>query len=329
MTGPRLVAGLDGSSADRTTLAYALAAAARRGAELTVVTVLPTGLAWTAATYALDVPTERAEREEIEARIARLVDEVRDATPPPGGAAADAVPVHVRVPSGRPAQVLVEASAGADLLVVGRRRRSPVRRTLLGSVALRCISHAACPVVVVPPARPAGPGSPTVVVGVDGSSCAGEALGLAAEEAARLGATVEAVAAYATVDYPLDLYRSELPTPEQLRAEAERVARQQADAVLDRLARAGRAAAGVPPVEVVPVEGEPADVLVERSRDSALLVVGSHGHGRVREVVLGSVALHCALYTDCPVMIVRSTAAARRSVPAGTAEPAPPSGGQP
>jgi nucleotide-binding universal stress UspA family protein len=52
--------------------------------------------------------------------------------------------------------VLLEAAAGADLLVVGSHGRGPLGEVLLGSVSHRCVQHAACPVAVVRGARRAG-----------------------------------------------------------------------------------------------------------------------------------------------------------------------------
>ena len=49
------------------------------------------------------------------------------------------------------ATALVEASADADLLVVGRNRHARLAEMALGSVSHTCARHAACPVVVVPP----------------------------------------------------------------------------------------------------------------------------------------------------------------------------------
>ncbi len=49
---------------------------------------------------------------------------------------------------GRPAQVLVEASAGADLLVVGNRGHGGFPEMLPGSVREQVITHATCPVLV-------------------------------------------------------------------------------------------------------------------------------------------------------------------------------------
>ena len=50
---------------------------------------------------------------------------------------------------GHPAQVLVDQSAEADLLVVGSRGHSTFTGLLVGSVSMHCVSHAHCPVVVV------------------------------------------------------------------------------------------------------------------------------------------------------------------------------------
>jgi nucleotide-binding universal stress UspA family protein len=50
---------------------------------------------------------------------------------------------------GIPAQVLLDASAEADLLVVGSRGLGGFGSALLGSVGQHCVHHAHCPVVVM------------------------------------------------------------------------------------------------------------------------------------------------------------------------------------
>jgi nucleotide-binding universal stress UspA family protein len=56
------------------------------------------------------------------------------------------VPVVVE---GRAADVLVEASRGADLLAVGSRGHGEVAGLLVGSVSEHCATHAHSPVLVV------------------------------------------------------------------------------------------------------------------------------------------------------------------------------------
>jgi nucleotide-binding universal stress UspA family protein len=50
---------------------------------------------------------------------------------------------------GGPSVTLVEVSDDADMLVVGSHGRSGLSRLMLGSVAMACVNHASCPVVVV------------------------------------------------------------------------------------------------------------------------------------------------------------------------------------
>jgi nucleotide-binding universal stress UspA family protein len=69
-------------------------------------------------------------------------------------ASAQDVPMEGQVVQGHPAKVLIEAAANADLLVVGSRGHGGFVGALLGSVSHRCVAHATCPVVVVPPPHP-------------------------------------------------------------------------------------------------------------------------------------------------------------------------------
>ncbi len=84
----------------------------------------------------------------FEVGATRLLHEVVDATIGSDRAAElDIVysPVH-----GHPAEELIERSATADLLVVGRRGHGGFKQMLLGSVSRDVVQHAACPVVVIP-----------------------------------------------------------------------------------------------------------------------------------------------------------------------------------
>jgi nucleotide-binding universal stress UspA family protein len=69
------------------------------------------------------------------------------------------VEVVSRVVEGHPAQVLLDAAVGAQLLVVGSRGHGTLAGMLLGSVSQHCVQHAPCPVVVVPLGEAAAPAS--------------------------------------------------------------------------------------------------------------------------------------------------------------------------
>ncbi len=61
------------------------------------------------------------------------------------------------VVSGKPSEAICHAAAetGAELIVMGTRGRSRVQVAVLGSVSAAVITHATCPVLVIPPAADA------------------------------------------------------------------------------------------------------------------------------------------------------------------------------
>lgn len=62
------------------------------------------------------------------------------------------VEVQTRALTGRPASAIAAAADELDLLVCGSRGRGRPLSAILGSVSAHLVSHAPCPVVVVPPA---------------------------------------------------------------------------------------------------------------------------------------------------------------------------------
>jgi nucleotide-binding universal stress UspA family protein len=201
---------------------------------------------------------------------------------------------------GRPAGVLVEAAEGAAVLVVGSRGRGAVRSAVLGSVALHCVTHARCPVEVVhgaPGDRAAG-----VVVGVDGSAASSGALRAAIDEAARRGTTVRVLAAWDVATMWSDMYAL---TATEKNAVVTRLEQAVVSAVDDaRREAASVLGPGTPVITTEVVNGPPSDLLIGEAERAELLVVGRRGHGAIRGLLLGSVALRCVVHAPCPVLVV-------------------------
>jgi nucleotide-binding universal stress UspA family protein len=138
--------GVDDSKDAAAALAWALRYAVANNLPLTVVTVVDhAGLTalWT------DRPEDSVREAHLDA-ARRGVDEMLADVGARTGVGSG-VDVRVRVLFGHPVHELVEASADADLLVVGSRGSGGFSRALLGSVSSGVVHHAHCPVTVVKP----------------------------------------------------------------------------------------------------------------------------------------------------------------------------------
>jgi nucleotide-binding universal stress UspA family protein len=142
-----------------------------------------------------------------------------------------------------------------------------------------------------------------IVVGVDHSAGAKEALRFALEEARLRQATLRAVHAWQSGYFGATGMGGLRPAiGNELRD-----FRDAAEAALDGTLRDAIPDPGDVDMERRVVEGPPAGVLVEESRDADLLVVGSRGLGGFAQLLLGSVSQQCAHHAQCPVVIVRPT----------------------
>ncbi|MGY2002621.1 universal stress protein [Blastococcus sp. SYSU DS1024] len=313
-THPRIVVGVDGSPGARLALAWALAEAARRGAELLVLSSFPVEAIWLDPGY-VDPRRVEAIREDTEDRARGLVEEVLGDPDVSAVAGTADVPVRVVAVPGPAAPNLVEHATRAELLVVGSRGRGGIRSTVLGSVALHCATHAACPVVVVHAAAgsaPEGATAPRVVVGLDDSPHAEAVLVTAVAAAARRGARVEAVLAYEEPNPWSEMYAVMTRAPGQSRARALEFAR----GVVAEALGEGQSA-----VDVTVLEGPAGEMLARRAAGADLLVVGSRSRNTLTGMVLGSVALHCVIHAPCPVLVVRPGAAPAPRRTQAAAEP--------
>ena len=134
----RIVVGIDGSDPSRAALRWAVDEARLRGAQLEVLLVAALPSTYLDPVIFPPPPVSEireAERERLDQIIASVD--------------TSGCQVEPIIAVGGAARLLVEASQGAALLVVGSRGFGGFKGLLLGSVAQQVMAHARCPVVVV------------------------------------------------------------------------------------------------------------------------------------------------------------------------------------
>ena len=138
MDRQEIVVGLDESKSARQALRWAASYAERTGSELRAVHALSWPLGVVDPNEPGYLSAERIE-DIYRASITRVFDEIN---PRPDWL--------FQFAKGDAGPVLVRQSRDASLLVVGTPGHTGLGRLIAGSVAHYCVSHAVCPVVVVP-----------------------------------------------------------------------------------------------------------------------------------------------------------------------------------
>jgi nucleotide-binding universal stress UspA family protein len=135
--GGQIVVGVDGSASSARALRWAAEEASARGGRLEAIQAWEGNVGVIPSPSASDEPFKRHADEVLAAAVDGLPADERPAK------------IDSRAVQGKAAAVLIEASAGADLLVVGSHGHGGVAGALLGSVSRRVAEHAHCPVVIV------------------------------------------------------------------------------------------------------------------------------------------------------------------------------------
>jgi nucleotide-binding universal stress UspA family protein len=274
-TGFGVLVGYDGSWSSHQALSWAAHEARARGVLLTVCHSWTPGSAGPPlAGEPEDLARESAER--ILATGARSV---------------LAPDVNLLLAEGPAADVLCEHSDTADVVVVGSRGLSGLSGLMLGSVSLQVAAYASGPVVVVRGHwRPAGRYQPgPIVVGVDGSEAAGNALAFAGAEAVAR-------------DVPLVVVCALPDTPGRLA-----VAHDIADDAEQSILRWEKDNPGAEVHRQITIES-PGSSLLTAAQDAQLLVVGCRGRGlkSMRGMPLGSVTHTLLWQAPCPLAVVHT-----------------------
>jgi nucleotide-binding universal stress UspA family protein len=284
-----IIVGVDGSPASDAAVSWAAHDAVIRDIPLTLMHVAnPAASTWSQAPL-LDEFAEwqEAEGRGILANASKIAHDIANDTAQ--------IRINGELQFSAPGPTLVDRSEDAELIVVGTDGRGALARGLLGSISSGLVRHARCPVAVIHDGEPRMP-DPTkapVLVGVDGSSVSELATEIAFDEASRRHVDLIALHAWSNkelvevpgVDWPAVKAEEERLMSEALAGWQERYP----DVTVSKLL----------------VCDQPARALVETSQSAQLVVLGSHGRGRLAGTLLGSVSNAVVQSARVPVIVAR------------------------
>ena len=285
-----IVVPLDGSSAAERVLAYVARLPSRR---VRLLQVFPDVSDLVPDPDLLDA-WRRARAEDAEAYLGHLAEPLRG----------QGREVDQAWAFGEPAEQIVTAAAPGDLIAMSTHGRGLAGRVLLGSVADRVVRHAAAPTLLVRAGeRPTGGAEVArLVVPLDGSKLAEQALPVAAELARELGVPVRLVRAL-----DVDLVRAAVQAgPAVAAAHAASQARLETEILAELEARAASLREQGVAATAEVLHGAAVPALLAALVPDDLLVLTTHGRGNVGRWLLGSVAEPLVRQAVAPVLLVRA-----------------------
>lgn len=222
--------------------------------------------------------------------------------------------VEQLIAEGEPDEAILAAveKSGAEMIAMASHGRGAIGRAIFGSVADRVARTSPVPVMILRAAdetkAPAVSRVQRVIVPLDGSKLAEEALPVAIEVARHLNAPIHVVRAVEPASNlpvsPGTLGVAPSLTPEILDRvwqEAEAEARRTIKEAIVTLQAQGVEASGAT------LNGSPFFAITEITEPDDLLILTSHGRGGVRRWLLGSVAEKLVREAPAPVILVPAT----------------------
>lgn len=292
-SGNVIVVAVDGSEASDVAVHWAANSAKKRGQPLKLVTAytMPQFM------YADGMVPPQELYDELEGEAGDKIDKARRIVEEFDSS----IEVSHEVREESPIDFLLALSEDAGMLVMGSRGLGGLSGLVMGSVSAAVVSHAECPVVVVrkdndvTETNKYGP----IVVGVDGSEVSRKAIEIAFREAQARQAPLRAVHAWSDAQFHTS-YVSVVEAQsqmDQLIEDHERLLTSELAPLMEKY----------PEVEVEEiVERErPIYSLKEAAEGAQLLVLGSHGRGGFKGMLLGSTSRALLQYAPCPMMVVR------------------------
>ena len=288
-----VVVAVDGSPASHNAVRWAANTANKRGIPLRLASsyTMPQFL------YAEGMVPPQELFDDLQAETMEKIDEARAIA----HEVAPEIKIGHTIAEGSPIDMLLEMAKESTMIVMGSRGLGGLSGMVMGSVSAAVVSHATCPVVVVREDNVVNESTKygPVVVGVDGSDVSQKATEIAFAEADARGA--ELVAVHTWMDMQVQASLAGLSAAQQ---QWEEVEREQIEMLTERLAPLTEKYPDVQVRKVI-TRDRPVRALVENSEGSQLLVVGSHGRGGFKGMLLGSTSRALLQSAPCPMMVVR------------------------
>lgn len=182
-----------------------------------------------------------------------------------------------------PFQYIVDEAAKkqVEMIIMGRRGRTGLKRLMMGSVTAKVIGHAPCKVLIVPKAAKVT--YKNILIATDGSKYSEAASREAISIAKRTGSDLIVLSVASK--------NANLPA-----------AKKSVDKIKENAEREGIK------VKTLTPRGTPYEVIVKtaKEKDADVIVVGSHGRTGIERLFMGSVTERVIGHAECPVLVVKS-----------------------
>ncbi len=279
-----LMAG-NGPEQDRLAIEEAVALAKRFGSSLNIVAVVDVNEEFEATAPGLTDKLGAKAKKELDQLIQRAA---KDNIQAVGSVAIGET--HVRVNE-------KVKETGADLVIMGTRGRTGLRRFLMGSVSSHVIGHTDCDVLAVR-GEPKRGQYKKILASSDGSKASEHAIAEACKIAKEFGAELTLLNVIPVYGDQVDL-ATKTGLSEVFAVESKAIMNK-AKAVAEQY--------GVSVQEIVVEEGYPADEIVRVANEEKidLIVLGKYGKTGVSQLVMGSTAQQVLEQARVPVLVVKT-----------------------
>jgi len=280
-----VVVAVDGSERNRSAVAWASAEAAAAGCKIVLITAVEDHL----------VPTPhfsiRSQKQQVRDMLAEVKVDVRHVVSEQN--------VDTEVVAGSPVEVLLDRSADARMVVVGKRGLGGFARLIVGSTSIAIAGRAKVPVAIVPDAwKQEDHKTSPVVLGIDPYHPEDNPIHLAFDRARRLGVRLVAVHGWE----PSAAYSWDPAAMAGAIIQME----QEAHAEFDKVLGVWRERFGDVEVVAVHSHSHPAMAVLDAAEQAQFVVLGRHTDVKLGGFAFGSVTRAVLHYSKCPVMVVPS-----------------------